>query len=225
MKYVVGNWKSNKRLGEALEWFKGFGKIYKPISGVKIVVAVPYPFLIPVRDLRDELELDVELAVQDVSPFPFGAYTGAVTAEMVAEWADWAIVGHSERREYFHETDQEVANKVVQLKEAGVGVVLCVDEPYAQSQRAAIGELPEKLVVAYEPIEAIGTGNPEDPEAVKKTVAKIKEIFDEAPVIYGGSVNPENAGNYLRLEKVSGALPGGASLEADKFGRICETAV
>jgi len=224
MKYIVGNWKSNKSSEEVEAWWREFAGVYKKHERVEALVAVPFVYLPMAAALRDDLEVKVSIAAQDVSPYPYGAYTGAVAAAMIAEWVDWAIVGHSERRNYFHETSGEVANKVSQLADAGLGVVLCVDAPYAQEQRAALGELPEKLVVAYEPLSAIGTGNPEDPKAVAETVAKVKEWYEGRTVIYGGSTTPENAGEYLGVPGVDGLLPGGASLDAGKLARMCEMA-
>lgn len=225
MKYIIGNWKSNKSLSEALAWFDDFKKVYFYDESVKVVVAVPFVFLTEVHKKVAELNLPIELAVQDISPFPYGAYTGAVTAEMVKDYATWVIVGHSERRKYFHETNQEIANKVARLAENNLGVVLCVDKPYASEQRAALtGELPKKLIVAYEPISAIGTGNPEDPSVVKNNLAEIKEIFDGSTVIYGGSTNPENEKEYFEISLADGLLPGGASLDAEKFARMCQIA-
>jgi len=226
MKYIIGNWKSNKSLDQALDWWKQFKKEYVADPGVMAVVAVPFPYLAEVAKLKAELGLgDVKLAAQDVSSFPYGAYTGAVSAAMISEWADYAIIGHSERREYFHETDQDVSNKLQQLMDNGMGAVVCVDEPYAASQRAAIGEMNKgKVVVAYEPLAAIGTGNPEDPKEVERVVARVIKLFDGVPVIYGGSTNPENAATYLNIPGLGGLLPGGASLDAGQFGKMCETA-
>lgn len=225
MKYLVANWKSNKRIDEALEWLKKFKIEYQPNPEIEVIVAVPYPFVEQAARLKSEIGLEtVKLAVQDISQFPYGAYTGAVAVEMVEEWIDWTIIGHSERRQYFHETDQEIANKAARVREVGLGTVLCVDEPYARSQRAAMDDLSEQLVVAYEPIKAIGTGDPEDPKAVEETVKKIKEIFEEVPVLYGGSTTPENAREYLQIPGVNGLLVGGASLHVEMFAEMCKAA-
>lgn len=225
MKYIIGNWKSNKKLSETLNWFDDFKKAYFHDESVNVVVAVPFVFLTESHKRIADLNLPIKLAVQDISAFPYGAYTGAVTAEMVKDYADWAIVGHSERRKYFHETNQEIANKVARLSENNLGTILCVDMPYAKKQRTALPEnLPEKLIVAYEPLEAIGTGDPEDPDEVHRNLVLIKEMFDGAKVIYGGSTKPTNEEDYFDISKADGLLPGGASLDPEKFARMCQIA-
>ena len=141
MKYIVGNWKSHKSVDEARSWFEEFGGLYKRLPEVKVVVAVPSVYVFAAKKWVGEFDLEgVGLAVQDISPFPFGAYTGAVAAEMIKGAVEYAIVGHSERREYFNESNQDVANKVRQLREAGVRPIVCVDMPYAKAQMAAIDD-------------------------------------------------------------------------------------
>lgn len=222
MKYIVGNWKSNKKSEGVADWFGDFGQVYRKRAGVEVVVAPSWVHLSMADQARKELS-GVKLASQDVSPFPFGAYTGAVAAEMIKGMVEYAIVGHSERRRYFHETDQEVANKVKQVKEVGIVPLVCVDVDYAKSQLAAI-EDSAGLIVAYEPLEAIGTGNPQDPGEVEKVVAEIKQMEEGLSVLYGGSVNENNVGEYLEVEGVDGLLVGGASLKADSFSAIVEAA-
>lgn len=227
MNYIVANWKSNKKFDEVWVWFDEFGKQYQPRPEHEIVVAPPFPFVFEASKKLKELDLDrVSLGVQDVSPFPFGAYTGAVSVGMVAEVVNYAIVGHSERREYFHETHQEIANKVEQLHEAGVMPILCVDAPYAREQIAALRkEDLDKLIVAYEPLEAIGSGTPQEPEEVKRVVDEIAEYLPEStPILYGGSVKPDNAHIYLGIEGVNGLLIGGASLDPGKFATLAKQA-
>ena len=226
MKYIVGNWKSHKTLDETREWFEEIQGVFKQLPQTTVVVAVPNVYVFEARKVIDGVGLSqLKLAVQDISAFPMGAYTGAVNAKMVEGVVEFAIVGHSERREYFHETNQEVANKVRQLVEAGIKPIVCVDMPYAKQQLAAIDEnlLPE-IVVAYEPIEAIGSGNPEEPEAVKKSVDEIKSGFEGA-VIYGGSINENNARSYLEIEGVDGLLPGGSSLDPKSFWAVCSASL
>ncbi len=219
MKYFVANWKSHKKLAEAEAWVDELAGKYKPKSDEVVVVGAAFPFLARLARKIEEKQLgQVSLAAQDVSPFPLGAYTGAVAAEMLDGMVEAVIVGHSERREYFHETHQQVANKVVQAREVGFGVILCVDEPYLEAQLAALEEgAAHGLIVAYEPLAAIGSGVPQKPEEVKRVVEMILKKVPDVSVLYGGSVTPENSRDYMTIPGVSGLLIGGASLEVDRF--------
>src|SRR5437667_12856975 len=144
-----------------------------------------------------------------------------------------AIVGHSERRQHFGETDETAAKRAHAALEAGLGVIACVGELEAERERGEtedvlrrqVGVLSphEHLVVAYEPVWAIGTGKTATPEIAQEAHAFIKSLLD-APVLYGGSVKPENARDLLSQSNVDGALVGGASLEVESFTAICETA-
>jgi triosephosphate isomerase len=167
-----------------------------------------------------------------------GPYTGELSAEMLAELGVvGALVGHSERRQLFGETDETVARRARAALAAGLKVIACVGETLEQRESGdtelvlkiqveaiafAAGEDPD-LVVAYEPVWAIGTGKVATPEQAQEAHAFVKEILDR-PVLYGGSVKPENAGELLGQADVDGALVGGASLDPDSFAAICETA-
>lgn len=221
MKFIVGNWKSNKTLTEAQEWVHTFSSLYHPKAETQVIIALPFPYLFPLQQDLKKLT-NIAIATQDISPFPPGAYTGAVNTSMVKEVASYALIGHSERREYFHETNQEVANKVTLLLEAGMTPIMCVDEPYAKAQVAALTpEQLEKIIIAYEPLEAIGSGQPQDPADVARTVETLYQFIPtQTPIIYGGSINDTNAHIYLGIEHISGLLPGGASLDPQKFNHI-----
>jgi triosephosphate isomerase len=136
---------------------------------------------------------------------------------MVKHWVRYVIVGHSERREYFGETHQQVANKVERCVENSLTPIVCVDEPYAERQIAAIQEeYLTQCVFGYEPLEAIGTGTPDKPEHAQKVIGKIREKLPEGvPVIYGGSVTSVNVAEYVNDTVSDGALVGGASLDAE----------
>ena len=226
MRYLIGNWKSNKTFEETYTWFDEFSKVYSPVSDLSVVVAVPFLYIQEGQKKLAELSLQkVSLASQDVSPYPFGSYTGAVSAQMLKGHVSYAIVGHSERREHFGESHLEIASKIDQLLEVGITPVLCIDEPYAQKQFATIDESKiEKLVIAYEPLEAIGTGQPAEPDHVATVVKKIRAIInnESVPIIYGGSTNAENARTFLKVEGISGLLPGGSSLKPDVFAQMAQ---
>lgn len=212
MRYLVGNWKSNKTLDESLQWFAEMQAVNVPHE-TEVVVCPPYPYL---SNLESQISNDkLKLGVQDISPFPFGAYTGAIAIEMVKQWIAYAIVGHSERRKYFHESHQDVANKVDRCIEVGITPIVCVDEAYVEAQLAAINDAYiAKIIVAYEPLSAIGSGIPDTPEHAIQVAQVIKDKAGvDVPVLYGGSVKPENIQSFLSHQEISGALVGGASLD------------
>ncbi|MEJ2689063.1 MAG: triose-phosphate isomerase [Deltaproteobacteria bacterium] len=154
---------------------------------------------------------------------PLGAYTGALAAEMVRDYVQFAILGHAERRRYFHETDQEIANKVCEAKAVNIKPIVCVDQPYARSQMAALQEEDiDGLFIAYSPVEAIGINIPQSPSATKQAIKEIQLVFPGKPILYGGSINKDNAGDYLNINGVAGLMVGMASLDPKEFSLICE---
>lgn len=224
MKYLVGNWKSNKNFEETYTWFDQFAASYRPVVDLTVVLAVPFPFIVEAKKKVTELNLQqVAVAAQDVSPFPYGSYTGAVSAQMLSAYIDYVIVGHSERRNHFAESHLEIANKIYQAHQAEITPILCVDEPYVQKQLAVIeNEDLSDLIIAYEPLSAIGTGEPDDPKHIVQVVKKIKQILDNksVPIIYGGSTNDQNASTFLKIDGIDGLLPGGSSLNPETFSNM-----
>jgi len=218
MIYLVANWKSHKTLEESLIWLEGM-KTAEIKDNYKIIVCPPFPYIKPMHDKVTDSQLNLSLGVQDISPFPFGAYTGAVASDMVKDWVTYAIVGHSEQRRYFHETDQEVANKVREALAVGLTPIVCVDEPYLESQITALkGANVDQLIFAYEPLAAIGSGHPDTPEHAQNVAERIQaQLKAKVPVLYGGSVTPENIKPYLLMPNISGALVGGASLDSETW--------
>jgi triosephosphate isomerase (TIM) len=192
------------------------------------VVAPPY------TRLRECVDAGLTTYAQNVHWEREGAYTGEVSAPMLQQLGVvGAIVGHSERRQYFGETDDGVARRTRAALEDGLHVIACVGETEEQRERGetedvlrrqvAVLEAHEDLVVAYEPVWAIGTGKTATPAIAQEAHAFIKSLLD-VPVLYGGSVKPENADELLREGDVDGALVGGASLELEPFTAICEAA-
>jgi triosephosphate isomerase len=163
-----------------------------------------------------------------------GAFTGEVSAEMLAELGVYGtIVGHSERRQYFGETDETVARRAAAALAAGLHVIACVGETEAERElgdtdavlrrQVSVLEHDDNLVIAYEPVWAIGTGKTATPEIAESAHELIKSLVD-VPVLYGGSVKPENAAELMAQAAIDGALVGGASLDVESFAAICRAA-
>jgi triosephosphate isomerase len=226
-KYLLANWKSHKTLAEAESWLSEFLRLYRPAPQLKVIIAPAAIHLAPLWQLLQKHGAPprLSLAIQDLSPFPLGSYTGAVAAPMVRDLVEFAILGHSERRRYFNETNLDVANKVSEAGAVGIQPIVCIDEPYARAQLAAIDEedLPG-LLIGYGPVEAIGIASPQSPEMVGQAIAEIQALAPHAPILYGGSINASNAADYLGLTGVAGLMVGTASLDAEEFARICAIA-
>ena len=222
---VAGNWKMFKGPSETVAFFGAFD----PPLGVDVVVCPPYV------SLARAVGRGVTVYAQNVHWDAEGAYTGEISARMLVELGvEGAIVGHSERRQYFGETDETVARRAEAALDAGLGVIACVgetDDERASGRteavlRRQVAVLPqhEKLVIAYEPVWAIGTGRTATPEIAQEAHALIKSLH-RAPVLYGGSVKPDNAVELMAQTDVDGALVGGASLDPESFRAICVAAL
>ena len=233
---VAGNWKTFKGPRETAEFCSALRRRLVPVDGVDVAVCPPYVSLAAaVETLADT---DIAVAAQNVHWAEEGAYTGEVAPAMLREIGVYgAIVGHSERRQYFGESDEAVARRAAAALEAGLSVIACVGES-AEERSAGQTELVlrvqveaieeavgshEDVVVAYEPIWAVGTGDTATPDQAEEAHALIRTLID-VPVIYGGSVKPDNAEELLRRRGVDGVLVGGASLEVESFAGIVEAA-
>lgn len=238
MKYLVANWKANKTTAEAIKWLQQSSKLpglakAKPRAGkaqsskLKIILAAAFIHLSSLKEIIEKNKLNFCLAAQDVSLFPFGAYTGEVAAEMLKGLVDYVIVGHSERRRYFGETDELVAKKIKQALDFQIMPIVCVDEPYLESQIKTMEQwnngTMEQFIFAYEPLRAIGTGKPDTPENANQLARQIKDAAKfNAPILYGGSVTNKNVKAFIDQEEIDGVLVGGASLEAKEFIKIIQ---
>lgn len=222
-RYVVGNWKCYKTWEDSKQWLDYFANRYQPHADLRVVIAPSFILLRDVAQYIQQLKLEnVFLAAQDVSPFPKGSYTGAVAADMVKGLVDYVIVGHSERRRYFRETSQDIANKVNECVDADLHPIVCVDQPYAMSQLTSLSDIDcEKMIIAYGPVEAMNFRIPEKPERIIETVSFISQIHPNRPVVYGGAIQPDNVDNYSSLDGVSGLFVGEASLDPESFLSIC----
>jgi triosephosphate isomerase len=224
---IAGNWKMYKGPAEAAEFCLRLRE--QDLTGVDVVVCPPYVSLAVSVQLLAGTE--VAVAAQDVHWDPEGAYTGEISAGMLLELGVYgAIVGHSERRQYFGETDETTAQRAGAALSAGLFVIACVGETEEEREggvtedvlrrQVSLFEPDDNLVVAYEPVWAIGTGKTATPDMAQEAHAFIKSVLD-VPVIYGGSVKPDNAEELLGRPDVDGALVGGASLELESFMAIC----
>ena len=240
---IAGNWKMYKTPDEAAAFVREFLPLAGDAAGVEIVLAPPFTSLAAVAALTRGTKVGV--ASQNVHFASEGAYTGEVSPRMVKETgAAFAIVGHSERRQYFAETDGTVNAKVRACLDAGLVPILCLGETLAEREsgktievverqiRAGLAEVPSsvagKVLVAYEPVWAIGTGRTATPEQAQEVHAflraTLKEMWGEAAetvrILYGGSVKPENIADLMSREDIDGALVGGASLSPGSFAKI-----
>ena len=242
MKYIIGNWKMNMTAGEIVNFSKALRKYKFPKrSDVMLGLAVPYVYLLGMSKMQSSMMM---IGAQNVSNHDKGAYTGEISANMLADVGlDFCLVGHSERRAMFGETDEIVSQKLKKLQENELLPILCIGETleqYEKGQTKAVLsaqlskdlegiDKSKQIIVAYEPVWAIGTGKSASADLIKETITFIKQELDkilgkrEHIVLYGGSVNPANSAEILRNEIVDGALVGGASLDADRFIQIASS--
>ncbi len=244
---IAGNWKMYKTESQAEEYIQALLPRVSSVSGVDIAVCVPFTDL---RAMVDSARGSrVEVYAQNMHHEPQGAYTGEVSAPMLCELdVSGVVLGHSERRELFGETDRALALKIPAALAAGLAPIVCVGETEVERDagdterklRHQIGEdlvgvADEQLahiVIAYEPIWAIGTGRVATPEQAQEAIAFVRalvvgrspEAAERMRILYGGSVKPENAAELLALPDVDGALVGGASLDAESFAAIVTAA-
>jgi len=227
---IAGNWKMYKGPAETAEFCLGLRE--QELEGVDVVVCPPFVSLAVAVQLLAGTEIAV--AAQNVHWEAEGAFTGEVSPPMLRELGVYgAIVGHSERRQYFGETDDTVGQRVLAALEAGLFVIACIGETEAERKlgqtegvlrrQLSVFEPDDNLVLAYEPVWAIGTGKTATPDMAQAAHAFVKSQLD-APVLYGGSVKPDNAAELLAQPDVDGALVGGASLELESFTAICHAA-
>ena len=241
-KLIVGNWKMNGSLAMNAELLEG---IKAGLAGVDcdLAVCVPFPYL---AQCQHALEgTGIALGAEDVSAHAVGAYTGQVSTRMLLDFdCKYAIVGHSERREYCNESDELVANKVQRALAGGLTPIVCVGESLKEKDagqteavvsrqiNTVLSVLEERevcdIVVAYEPVWAIGTGKTPTPEMVKEVHALMRELMirknpdaaERVRILYGGSMKPSNAEEFLKMRDIDGGLIGGAALKASDFLKI-----
>ena len=242
---IVGNWKMNMSVAEARDLVAAAVPGLESVEGVDKVVCPPFVALEAVSGLLRGTSIG--LGAQNMYYEDKGAFTGEVSASMLAGLCEFVIVGHSERRHIFGETDEAVGKKVEAAVRAGLRPILCVGERLEEREdgsaevvverqlRQGLGHAttPEGLVVAYEPVWAIGTGRAATPDDAQSMMAQVRgtlaslfdaSVADSVLLLYGGSVTADNVADFVRQEDVNGALVGSASLDAEGFVRLVRNA-
>jgi triosephosphate isomerase len=240
---IVANWKMNKTNKEASDFLGKLLKDEEAISDVEVVVCPSFVALDSSKSLL--VQSSVKIGAQNIYQEPEGAYTGEVSAEMIAALCDYVILGHSERRKYFGETYQEVRKKALLALDQDIKPIVCVGEEIKDREKGlteyvvrkqledALESFSKKvaqgLVIAYEPIWAIGTGKPDNPEESNLVCRQIRqflselfndEVANKIRILYGGSVTPENIVPFIKMVEIDGALIGGTSLDFNSFLEI-----
>ncbi|MEK9727651.1 MAG: triose-phosphate isomerase [Candidatus Margulisiibacteriota bacterium] len=230
---IAANWKMNLALEDARELSSGIESVAQINSDIEVIIAPPSCFLTEVGSRLN----GAALSAQTISEFESGAYTGEVSAKMIKSCnAKFTLLGHSERRHVFFETNQMIKEKLEQCKRYQITPILCVGETLEErnagqlktviaNQLDVVAQYDEIFYIAYEPVWAIGTGETATPEMADKAHQFIKNIIGEGiPILYGGSVNSGNIDGLLTMPNIDGALVGGASLKLDEFTKMIEIA-
>jgi len=237
---MAANWKMNKTIAETREFLRDFIPLVKDAAEVDIIIAPPFTSLSAAGEVLKGT--NVQLASQDMFWEEKGAYTGEVSPAMLLDaGCSHVIIGHSERRQHFHEDDAVINKKIKAAKKAGLGVIFCCGESLGEREanktfdvigreveKGLEGVDAENLVVAYEPIWAIGTGKTASPEQAQEVHAfvrnSLRKLYGSAAedirILYGGSVTPENVETLMACQDVNGGLVGGASLKPDSFAKL-----
>lgn len=243
--FIAGNWKMFKTKAEAIAFAEEFRELYRD-TDVQTAICAPFTNLEALKEAF--AGTDIKVGAQNVHFADEGAFTGEISVSMLEEiGVDFCIVGHSERRQYFGETDETVNKKLKKLFEGSIRPILCVGESLEERDAdkafdVVSGQIKadlegvdaadvKKLVIAYEPIWAIGTGRTATPDQaeemcafIRKTLIELygEEVSDEVIIQYGGSVKPANATEIMNMDEIDGALVGGASLKAKDFMEIID---
>lgn len=237
---MAANWKMNKVTSETREFIARFFPEVKSVSDVDIVLAPPFTSLAQAAEMINHT--NIMLAAQDVFYEEKGAYTGEISPPMLTDvGCKFVIIGHSERRQYFRETDEIVNRKIKTAQKGGLGIIFCLGESLEEREAGKTFDILERemnqgldgtnienIVVAYEPIWAIGTGKTATPEQAQEVHAFVREKLrikygnksGDIRIIYGGSVTTENIDSLMACADLDGALVGGASLKVESFVRI-----
>ncbi len=216
--FIVANWKSHKTKNDVKEWLQTC-KIEAVNTKKEVIVCPPFTLLSEFISYSKENASSIKIGAQDISPFDEGPYTGEVNSKQVKEFADYVIIGHSERRKYFGESDEIISQKLSQALKAALTPILCIS--HTQQILHLQKYLQEvTIIIAYEPEFAIGSGSPDTPENAEAVAKEIKQILPHALVLYGGSVSAENIGEFTQMSHINGVLVGNKSLDPQEFSLI-----
>lgn len=225
MKYIVGNWKSNQNLTQSLLWLDDLIALKPKITpDKKVILCLPFTDIASFNQKLSESGLDVQTSAQNVSHLAPGKHTGEINAQMLSELVSYCIVGHHERRVEFSETSEIVAIKTSFLLENSITPIVCLDKPYLDEQIKSLltlGVEVARCIFVYEPASAIGSGVPIDPNEANHVAHQISFLTDYlSPVLYGGSVSPDNVKTFVYEPNISGVLVGTDSLNPAIFADI-----
>jgi len=241
---IVANWKMNKTVSEALEFVKNLKANVKSITDRDIVICAPFTSLASINELLENT--NIYLGAQNLFWEEKGAYTGEISPVMLVDvGCKYVIIGHSERRQYFGEMDETVNKKLLAALKYGLIPIVCVGETLEQREKNITNKIIEKqvkiglsnlsneqaqnVVIAYEPVWAIGTGKtatPQQAQEVQEFIRKLyaemygKNISEKIRILYGGSIKPDNFSELMKLPDIDGGLIGGASLNVDSFIKL-----
>ena len=243
--FIAANWKMNKTMKEASIFMNEFRPLVKHREDIDIVVCAPFTLL---YGLEGEMKgTNIHLGAQNIYSEESGAFTGEISAAMIREFAEYTIIGHSERRELFHETNKMVNKKIKKALEHDLKVIFCIGEILAEKEsgitkrviesqlREGLADIKDisRLIIAYEPVWAISKGDPDKPSATPRDAqfvhSFIRELLrilymsdaaDSMRIIYGGSMKPSNVNDLMAMPDIDGGLVGSASLDAKSFAEI-----
>ena len=245
---VAGNWKMNNTVDQSIVLVNKLLPGLDEIQSVNSIICPPFTALAPIKALLTNTS--IHLGAQDIYWEEQGAYTGEISPGMVAELAEYVILGHSERRAVFNDTDEFVNKKILAALRVGLKPIFCVGETLHENENGQTGQVVSRqirnglkdvdgdkmgeIMIAYEPIWAIGTGKAATPEGANQVIKEYirgelaqitsSDIAEKMPILYGGSVKPGNARDFFQQPDIDGALVGGASLKADDFIQITAAA-
>jgi triosephosphate isomerase len=209
--FIVANWKSNK-LASEINAYAGIQQESNELR--EVIICPPFTLLSNFKTLIDEKKLSYKLGAQNISPYTAGAYTGEINGQQIKEFADYVIIGHSERRSKFGESEDALKEKVEQALANKLTPIYCIQDENTFVPDGA-------SLVAYEPVSAIGTGNPDTPENAEKVATAVMSKNPHVEfMLYGGSVTPENIASFVEQEHINGVLIGGASLDPERFEKL-----
>lgn len=222
--FIIANWKSNITSSEANSWLESFDIKDLDTTDKKVIICPSFALLSDIKSYSLKNNSSVKIGAQDISPFGEGSYTGEVNGKQLKDFAEFVIVGHSERRKNFAESNDTVNLKIKKAFEYGLIPIVCISELEQVKALQEIAKTNNNFIVAYEPLFAIGSGTPDTPENADLMAGKIKNIIGDIAVLYGGSVTSGNINNFSKMPNISGALIGKASLNPTEFLQIIKNA-